>query len=135
MVISTYFGSRTSLYLDFFPNRTNLVSYNYPLHLGYMTKLSKNVNWNLVVLSLTGKSFSEVLILASTNPQYDTRLSIELPVQYIKMPSSEHCQNMLCTQSVLNVKTKNNLCTEQVLSLQFSCTELSSNSIFCYIVG
>ena len=31
--------------------------------------------------NVTGKSFSEVLILASTNPQYDKRLSIELPVQ------------------------------------------------------
>jgi hypothetical protein len=34
----------------------------------------------------TGKSFSEVLILASTNPQYDKILSIELPVQYMKIP-------------------------------------------------
>ena len=31
----------------------------------------------------TGKSLSEVLILASANPQYDKRLSIDLPVQYI----------------------------------------------------
>ena len=38
----------------------------------------------------TGKSFSEALILASTNPQYDKSLSIELPVQYMKIPSSEH---------------------------------------------
>ena len=38
----------------------------------------------------TGKSFSEVLILASTNPQYDKRLSIELPLQYMKTPSLEH---------------------------------------------
>ena len=30
---------------------------------------------------VTGKSFSEVLILASTNPQYGKRLSIEEPVQ------------------------------------------------------
>ena len=29
----------------------------------------------------TGKSFSEALILASSNPQYDKRLFIELPVQ------------------------------------------------------
>ena len=64
----------------------------------------------------TGKSFSEVLILASTNPQYDKRLSIELPVvQYMKISSSEHCQNMLCTQIVLNVKTKNNLCKQNAL--------------------
>ena len=27
----------------------------------------------------TGKSFSEALILASTNPQYDKRLFMELP--------------------------------------------------------
>ena len=54
----------------------------------------------------TGKSFSEVLILASTNPQYDKRLSIKVPVQYMKIPSSEHCLNMLCTQIVLNVTTK-----------------------------
>ena len=31
----------------------------------------------------TSKSFSEALILASTNPQYDKRLFIDLPVQYI----------------------------------------------------
>ena len=36
------------------------------------------------------KSFSEAFILASTNPQYDKRLFIESPVQYMKIPSSEH---------------------------------------------
>ena len=49
---------------------------------------------NLVVAFCTGKSFSEVLILASANPQYDKRLSIDLPVQYIKIPSLEHGENM-----------------------------------------
>jgi hypothetical protein len=39
--------------------------------------------------SNTGKSFSEALILASTNPQYDKRLFIDLPVQYMKTTSSE----------------------------------------------
>ena len=39
---------------------------------------------------LTGKSFSEARILASTNPQYDNRLFIDLPVQYMKTTSSEH---------------------------------------------
>ena len=33
----------------------------------------------------TGKSFSEALILGSTNPQYDKILVIELQVQYMKM--------------------------------------------------
>ena len=46
----------------------------------------------------TGKSFSEAFILiASTNPQYDKRLFIELQVQYMKIASSGHAQNMLCT--------------------------------------
>ena len=35
----------------------------------------------------TGKIFSEALILASTNPQYDKRLFIDLPVQYKKTTS------------------------------------------------
>ena len=42
----------------------------------------------------TGKFFSEVLILAPTNPQYDKRLSSELPVQYMKIPISEHGEKM-----------------------------------------
>ena len=33
---------------------------------------------------ITGKSFSDALILASTKPQYDKRLFIDLPVQYMK---------------------------------------------------
>jgi len=35
----------------------------------------------------TGKSLSEALIFASTNPKYDDRLFIELQVQYRKIPS------------------------------------------------
>ena len=37
----------------------------------------------------TGKSLSEAFILTSTNPQYDKRLFIDLPVQYMKTTSSE----------------------------------------------
>ena len=44
----------------------------------------------------TGKSFSEELILASTNPQYDKRLFIDLPVQYMKATSSEHVVYIYC---------------------------------------
>ena len=36
----------------------------------------------------TGKSLSEALIFASTNPQYDNRLFIESKVQNMKNPSS-----------------------------------------------
>ena len=43
-----------------------------------------------IILQGTGKSLSEALILASTNPQYDDRLFIELRVQYMKIASSQH---------------------------------------------
>ena len=56
--------------------------------------------------SSTGKSLSEALIFASSNPQYDDKLFIELQVQYMKIPSSEHGENMLCTKIVLNVRTQ-----------------------------
>ena len=46
---------------------------------------------------ITRKFFSEALILASTNPQYDKRLFIDLRVQYIKIANSEHVENMLRT--------------------------------------
>ena len=59
------------------------------------------------------KSFSESLILASSNLQYDRKLFIELPVQFMKITSSEHVvytncfcfdiQNNLCIQHVLNL--------------------------------
>ena len=61
----------------------------------------------------TGKFLSKALIFASTNPQYDDRLCIELQVQYMKIPCSEHGENMLCTKIVLNVR--NNFCTQHVL--------------------
>ena len=44
--------------------------------------------------TVTGKYFSKALILASNNPQYDKRLISELPVQYMKIPRSEHGENM-----------------------------------------
>ena len=44
----------------------------------------------------TSKSFSEALIFASTNPQYDKRLFIDLPVLYMKITSSEHAVYINC---------------------------------------
>ena len=58
-------------------------------------------------LKFTGKDLSEVLIYSSINPQYDNRLFNDLQVQYKKLPISEHVENMLCTQTVLNIKTIN----------------------------
>ena len=46
----------------------------------------------------TGQSFSETLVLESTNSQYDKRLFIELQVQYMKIASSEHGVYMNCSE-------------------------------------
>ena len=47
------------------------------------------------------KSLSEALILASTNPQYDDRLYIELHVQYLHENSKlKPGENILCTEIV-----------------------------------
>ena len=60
----------------------------------------------------TGKSLSEALIFASTNPQYDDGLFIELQVQYMKIPSSNlgtTCcvQKMFCRYSELTIFMNN----------------------------
>ena len=52
----------------------------------------------------TGKSLLEALILASTNPQYDKRLFIDLPVQYMKTISSEHDVYINCSECQKNQK-------------------------------
>ena len=73
---------------------------------------------------------SEALILGSTNPKYDKRLFIDLPVQYMKTTNSEHVlyTNCFCFD------IQNNLCTQHVLSLQFSCTEFVNkmNNLLSY---
>ena len=40
------------------------------------------------LIKVTGKSFTEALIFASINPQYDNRMFKELPVQYMKTTSA-----------------------------------------------
>ena len=69
----------------------------------------------------TGKSLSEAFILTSTNPQYDKRLFADLPVQYMKTTSSEHGENMLCTQFFLFVLTFKTIYAYNMFSL---CSEL-----------
>ena len=55
---------------------------------------------------VTGKSLSEALIFASTNPQYDDRLFMDLQVQYMKFTSSEHDENMFLHKLFLMSKQK-----------------------------
>ena len=63
------------------------------------------------MVSITGKSLSEILIFASTND----RLFIELQVQYMKTPRSEQGKNMLCTEIIFDIQ--NNFCTQPVVPM------------------
>jgi hypothetical protein len=67
---------------------------------------------------------SEALIFASTKPQYDKRLFIELQVQYMKIESSENVVIKNCSECEKKNQFVYTTCSEHVLSLQFSCTEL-----------
>ena len=60
----------------------------------------------LIIACITGKSLLEALILASTNPQYDKRLFIDLPVQYMETTSSEHAVYINCLESENKYKQK-----------------------------
>ena len=62
-----------------------------------------------------GKSLSEALIFSSTNPQYDDRLLIVLQVQYMKISTSEHGENMLCTKMFFDIQ--NNFYTQHILPM------------------
>ena len=53
----------------------------------------------------TGKSLSEALIFASTNPQYDDRLFIELQVQCMKIPSSNQGRTCCAQKLFLTFRT------------------------------
>ena len=85
----------------------------------------------------TGKYLSEALIFVSTNPQYDDRLFIELRVQYMKIPRSEHVVYTNCFLFWHSEQFMYTTCSQQhVLSLEFSCTELVIQwTMFCHIVG
>ena len=63
----------------------------------------------------TGRSFSEALILASTNQQYDKRLFIDLPVQYMQTTRSEHVVYINCSE--LSIKK-----TIRVHNMSLACS-------------
>ena len=85
----------------------------------------------------TGKSFSEVFILiASTNPQYDKRLFIELQVQYMKIASSEHVVYINCSecQNQFLYTTCSPLCSELGIFTYWTCNSMNNLSSYWGLV-
>ena len=84
---------------------------------------AKFLNGNFKVIH-TGKSFSEALILASVNPQYDKRLFIELQYKF----------RTCCVQKLFFCfcfDIQNNICTQHVQNLYFSCNLMNNLSSYC----
>ena len=98
-------------------------------HIVQIIWLESRMDWNISGSSFlmfilfadtfcTGKSLSEALILASTNPQYDNRLFIELQVQYVHENSKlKPGENMLCTEIVSDIQYIFYSCTQLVLPM------------------
>ena len=64
---------------------------------------------------VTGKSLPQALILASTKPQYDKRLFIELRVQYMKITSSENVVYINCSEYQNKKQFMYTICSELVI--------------------
>ena len=79
----------------------------------------------------TGKSLSEALIFASTIPQYDDRLFIELRVQYMKIPSSEHVVYTNCFLFWHSEQFMDTTCSEIGIFMYWTCNNLLS---YCGLV-
>ena len=69
----------------------------------------------------------EALILASTNPKYDKRLFIDLPVLYMKTTSSEHVVYTNCFEC----QNKN----KKTIYVIFMYTTCSKLVVFMYRTG
>ena len=88
----------------------------------------------LGTMVFTSKSLSKTLIFASTNPQYENRLFIELPVQYIKFQAQSwgehvvyrncfwHSEQFLYTTCSLHVLQKEELLTKIYLYFKIIVT-------------
>ena len=57
---------------------------------------------------------TEAPFFASTNPQYDDRLFIELQIQYMKISSSEHGEKMLCTEIAFDIQNNFSPCSAKI---------------------
>ena len=84
--------------------------------------------------SYTGKSFSEAHILASTNPQYEKRLFIELRVQYMKITSSKHVVNINWFLFWHSEQFMYTTCTGSVIFMYWTRNSMHNLLSYCVLV-
>jgi hypothetical protein len=83
---------------------------------------------------ITGKSFSEAFFLASTNPQYEKRLFIELQVQNMKIASSEHKLFWMSKQKTIYVHNMFWACSELAIFVYWTRNSTNNLSSYCGLV-
>ena len=71
-------------------------------------------------------SFSEALVLASVNPQYDMRLFIEFPEKY---KFTTRCIQKLFFCFCFEIQ--NNICSQHVVNLYFSGNSMNNILSYC----
>ena len=84
----------------------------------------------------TGKSLSEAFILTSTNPQYDKRLFIDLPVQHMKTTNSEHVVYINCSECQNKNKKQfvYTTCTELAIFIYGTRNSINNLLSYCGLV-
>ena len=93
----------------------------------------------LLFICSTSKSLSEALIFASTNPQYDERLFIELQVQCMKIPSSNlgrTCcvQKLFLTFRTIYVYNMFSTCSELEIFMYWTRNSMNNLLSYCGLV-
>jgi hypothetical protein len=99
------------------------------------------INWwkrlnfqNTIVRVQVCKSFSEALILASLNPQYDKRLFIELQVRYMKIASSEHVVYINCSECQNKKQFVYTTCSELTSFMYWTRNSMNNLLSYCGLV-
>jgi len=94
--------------------------------------LQSTVCWELTLIQVNLFQKHLFLNLLTHNMATDCSFIPEFSTRKIQ------AENMMCTNIVLKTKTKteNNVCTQHLLKLYFSCTEVGNRwTICCHIVG
>ena len=82
---------------------------------------------------VTGKSLSEAFILTSTNPQYDKRLFIDLPVQYMKT-TGEHVLHTNCFLFWYSEQFMYTTCSELGIFMYWTGNSMNNLLSYCGLV-
>ena len=77
---------------------------------------------------------SEALIFSSTNPQYDSRLFIESPGQYMKIPSSDYVVYTNCVFFWYSKQFMYTTCSELGIFMYWTGDSMNNLLSYCGLV-